>query len=243
MRVGLISDVHGNLPALRAVLEDVESAAVAETWCLGDLVGYGAQPDDCVALARASCDLCLAGNHDLVVLGRLDIREFSASAAAAAEWTRGHITPESLEFLGGLEPVDGSRAIGLYHASPRDPVWEYVLSTSQAEECLELMEPRVGAIGHSHVALFFHSDGSSDVVGAQAPGGTELEVSRGRWLLNPGGVGQPRDGDPRAAWLLLDTATWTANWRRVEYPIDEAASAIEQAGLPAILATRLYAGQ
>ena len=242
-RIALVSDVHGNLPAFRAVEGDVRSAGVDEIWCLGDLVGYGAQPDQCVELARQLCDLCLAGNHDLVVLGKLDISEFSSSAAAAATWTRAHIANESLEYLGALEPMDGARAVGLYHASPRDPVWEYVLSTWQAKECMAVMGPRVGAIGHSHVALYFHWERGSDVVGAQAPAGTELDISGGQWLLNPGGVGQPRDGDPRAAWLLLDTGRWTAVWRRVEYPIDEAARAIERAGLPRILGERLYSGQ
>jgi len=243
MRIALLSDVHGNLPAFRAVLDDVRGAGVEETWCLGDLVGYGAEPEDCVALARQACDLILAGNHDLVVIGKLDLREFSSSAAVAAEWTRDRISRDSHEFLEALEPLDEGRELGLYHASPRDPVWEYVLSTWQAGECFETMEARVGAIGHSHVALFFHSDGSSQVVGAQATGGQEVDVSEGRWLINPGGVGQPRDGDPRAAWLLLDTGTWAAAWRRVEYPIDEAARAIEAAGLPMVLAQRLYTGQ
>jgi diadenosine tetraphosphatase ApaH/serine/threonine PP2A family protein phosphatase len=224
-------------------VEDVAKANVDATWCLGDLVGYGAQPDECVALARESCDLCLAGNHDLVVIDKLPLAEFSSSAAAAAEWTRQNIATESVEFLAGLEPQESGRALGLYHASPRDPVWEYVLSSWQAVECFEVMEPRVGAVGHSHVALYFHGDGDSDATGAQAPADTELDISDGRWLINPGGVGQPRDGDPRAAWLLLDTGTWTATWRRVEYPIDEAARAIEEAGLPQVLAQRLYSGQ
>jgi predicted phosphodiesterase len=241
--VALVSDVHGNLPAFQAVLEDVAEQGVDETWCLGDLVGYGAQPDECVALARESCRLCLAGNHDLVVIDKLPIAEFSATAAAAAEWTREHIAEESLEFLRGLEPLDTDQPVGLYHGSPRDPVWEYVLSSWQAGECIDAMEARVGAVGHSHVALFFHVNRSADVVGAQAPAGTELDISEGRWLINPGGVGQPRDGDPRAAWLLLDTGNWTAAWRRVEYPIDEAARAIEAAGLPSVLGNRLYAGQ
>ncbi len=105
------------------------------------------------------------------------------------------------------------------------------------------MAPRVGAVGHSHVALFFRNGPEEEVGGAQAPGGTEMDLSDGRWLINPGGVGQPRDGDPRAAWLLLDTGTWTAAWRRVEYPIDEAARAIQAAGLPPMLAQRLYSGQ
>jgi predicted phosphodiesterase len=241
--VALVSDVHGNLPAFRAVLDDVASHDVDEVWCLGDLVGYGAQPDECVELARESCQLCLAGNHDLVVIDKLPIAEFSAAAAAAAEWTREHIAEESVEFLRGLEPLDTGRALGLFHASPRDPVWEYVLSSWQAEECIAEMDARVGAVGHSHVALFFHVNGAAEVTGAQAPAGTELDISEGRWLINPGGVGQPRDGDPRAAWLLLDTGGWTAAWRRVEYPIDEAARAIEEAGLPSVLGNRLYAGQ
>ena len=235
--------MHGNLPAFRAVLDDVRAASVEQIWCLGDLVGYGAQPDECVELAREACNVCLAGNHDLVVTGEIDIADFSSSAAVAARWTREHIAEEPLRYLRALEPVDDHRVVGLYHASPRDPVWEYVLSSWQARECMAVMGQRVGAVGHSHVALFFRRDGSSEVVGAQAPGGTELDLSQGRWLINPGAVGQPRDGDPRAAWLLLDTEEWSARWRRVEYPIDEAARAIEEAGLPKVLAERLYSGQ
>ena len=243
MRIALLSDVHGNLPALRAVLADVDTTRVDETWCLGDLVGYGAEPNGCVALARERCDLVLAGNHDLVVTGAISISDFSDNAAAAARWTREHIDPEALEFLSGLAPTAYGREIGLFHASPRDPIWEYVLSGWQAAECMELMEPRVAAVGHSHVALWFHRNGDAEVGGSQAPAGTELDVSGGKWLLNPGGLGQPRDGDSRAAWLLLDTERWIAEWRRVEYPIDEAARAIEEAGLPPVLAERLYTGQ
>ncbi|HEY7455194.1 MAG TPA: metallophosphoesterase family protein [Thermoleophilaceae bacterium] len=243
MRIALLSDVHGNLPALEAVLADVEGEQVDEVWCLGDLVGYGAEPDACVALARDSCDLCLAGNHDLVVTGDIPIADFSSSAAAAARWTQEHVGEETLAYLRGLEPADPSREPALFHASPRDPVWEYVLSTWQAEECIELMEARVAAVGHSHVALWFGRDDSGKVSGATADAGHELDLSAGRWLVNPGGVGQPRDGDPRAAWLLLDTSTWMATWRRVEYPIDVAARAIEEAGLPRVLAERLYSGQ
>jgi predicted phosphodiesterase len=243
MRIAMLSDVHGNLPAFEAVLADVDSTEPEEIWCLGDLVGYGAQPDACVELARERCDLCLAGNHDLVVTGEIDIADFSSSAAAAARWTRETIGAESLAFLRALRPAEPGRVIGLYHASPRDPVWEYVLSTWQADECMDLMEPRVGAIGHSHVALWFRRTAEGEVAGAPAEAGLERDLNDGQWLLNPGGVGQPRDGDPRAAWLLLDTGEWSAQWRRVEYPIDQAASAIEEAGLPRVLAERLYTGQ
>jgi predicted phosphodiesterase len=243
MRIALLSDVHGNLPAFEAVLADVENEGVDERWCLGDLVGYGADPTRCVELARETCTVCLAGNHDLVVTQEIPISDFSPSAAAAAMWTRENISSEALEFLRGRPASDPERDPGLYHASPRDPVWEYVLSKWQADECMDLMSNRVAAIGHSHVALWFARDASGRVGGDQAHGGDEADISAGEWLLNPGSVGQPRDGEPRAAWLLLDTEEWTARWRRVEYPIDEAAGAIEKAGLPKVLADRLYEGQ
>ncbi|MDQ3936807.1 MAG: metallophosphatase family protein [Actinomycetota bacterium] len=242
-RIALISDVHGNLPAFEAVLEDIRRAGVDARWCLGDLVGYGAQPDECVALAREACDVCLIGNHDLVVIDKLEITEFSHNAAVAAIWTQENIAQESVDYLAGLETNTEAGELGLYHASPRDPVWEYVLSTTQAGECMDAMGPRVGAVGHSHVALWFMRGEEGPVSGDQAPGGTELDLSRGDWIVNPGGVGQPRDGDPRAAWLLLDLETWSASWRRVEYPIDDAARAIERAGLPDVLGRRLYVGQ
>jgi predicted phosphodiesterase len=243
VRIAILSDVHGNLPAFQAVLADIEKEGVDARWCLGDLVGYGAQPDECVALAKETCDLCLIGNHDLVVLDKLDIEEFSMNAAIAATWTREHIAKESVDYLSGLEPADETNPIGLYHASPRDPVWEYVLSTMLADACMNVMGPRVGAVGHSHVALYFWRQSEGRIAGEQARGGTELDLSQGDWIINPGGVGQPRDGDPRAAWLLLDLSNWRASWRRVEYPIDDAARAIQRAGLPVALSDRLYYGQ
>jgi diadenosine tetraphosphatase ApaH/serine/threonine PP2A family protein phosphatase len=243
MRIAILSDIHANLPAFEAVLEDVEETSPDEVWCLGDVVGYGAQPDECAALAAERCGLCLVGNHDLAVIGALDIDTFSHAAAAAVEWTQANSKPATLEFLRGLEPSDTSREVSLYHASPRDPVWEYVLWPDQAAECMEVQATRIGFVGHSHVALLFTDQPDGEVRGSQAGAGTELGLGEGKWLINPGSVGQPRDGDPRAAWLELDTESWRAIYHRVAYEIDRAASAIEEAGLPGALARRLYVGQ
>ncbi|HEX4735415.1 MAG TPA: metallophosphoesterase family protein [Thermoleophilaceae bacterium] len=242
-RVAVLSDVHGNLPAFEAVIEDIRKLGVDAIWNLGDLVGYGAQPDECVELARQTCDLCLIGNHDLVVIGKLNVDDFSANAATAALWTRDHIKAETRDFLKELSPKDESREMKLYHASPRDPIWEYVLSVGLADACLDVMPGRLAAVGHSHVALWFWRSEGGRTVGEQAGGGMEIDLSKGEWLLNPGGVGQPRDGDPRASWVLLDFEHSSAKWHRVEYPIDQAAKAIEDAGLPRSLADRLYFGQ
>ena len=242
-RVAILSDVHGNLPAFEAVLADIRSTGVDAIWNLGDLVGYGAQPDECVELAREACDLCLIGNHDLVVIDKLKVDDFSANAAAAALWTRDHIKDETRDYLNTLSPKDESSELKLYHASPRDPVWEYVLSIGAADACLDAMPGRLAAVGHSHVALWFWRSEGGRTIGEQAGAGVEIDLSKGEWLLNPGGVGQPRDGDPRAAWALLDLEQTTAAWKRVEYPIDQAAQAIEDAGLPRSLADRLYFGQ
>ena len=241
MRLAILTDIHSNLPALEAVLETVDASETEQTWCLGDVVGYGAQPDECAALVKKSCDLSLVGNHDLAVLGEIDTDVFSAAAAAAVTWTMENCAPKTIKFLRGLKPEDTDHEVGLYHASPRDPVWEYVLAVEQAVECMEEQSARVSLIGHSHVALFF-SDGKAPG-GGQAEGGRTLDVSEGQWLLNPGSVGQPRDGDPRAAWLELDTESWEATYHRVNYEIDVAADAIRGAKLPELLADRLYAGQ
>ena len=242
MQIAVLTDIHSNLPALEAVLEATEQAGLKQRWCLGDVVGYGAQPDECAALTAEHCELSLVGNHDLAVTGEIDTEVFSASAAAAVEWTRANSDAKTLDFLKGLKPEATDREVGLYHASPRDPVWEYVLSVDQARECMEEQAGRVSLIGHSHVALYF-SDGGEGGLGGQAPDGHQIDLAEGRWLLNPGSVGQPRDGDPRAAWLHLDTDEWKATYRRVEYDIARAADAIREAGLPDLLADRLSVGQ
>lgn len=243
VRVAVVSDIHGNRQAFEAVLEEIEESSCQELWCLGDLVGYGADPDVCVELARDHAAICLAGNHDLVVRGDLPLEEFSRGAAVAAQWTQQTISAQTLAYLQDLEPKWLEEDVGLYHASPRDPVWEYVLSPLQAELCLDVQEHRVCLIGHSHVALSFSRSEGSPATGQTREANQELEVAAGEWLINPGSVGQPRDGDPRAAWLELDTSAWRATFRRTEYDISAAADAIRTARLPSSLAERLAYGQ
>jgi predicted phosphodiesterase len=254
MRVAVITDIHANLPAFEAVLAAIDETDAEEIWCLGDVVGYGAQPDECTHLARERCTISLVGNHDLAVLGELDISSFSAAAADAARWTAENCEERTIGYLKELGPSGEREGIGLFHASPRDPVWEYVLSLEQAEQCMDVQPQRVALIGHSHVALFFARNGAIEgapkgeaeeregVLGAQAADATRLDLSEGTWLVNPGSVGQPRDGDPRAAWLELETNDGEAVYHRAGYDIDAAAKPILDAGLPKHLAERLYLG-
>jgi len=243
MQVAILSDIHGNRHAFEAVLADADAAGAEEMWCLGDLVGYGAEPDACIELARRHAAICLAGNHDMGVTGEIGLDEFSTGAAIAARWTQETIGAANLEFLSALRPVGEQHSIGLYHASPRDPVWEYVLSALLAELCLDSQRQRVALIGHSHVALSFVRPEGDVASGEPRRDGDGLDIARGQWLLNPGSVGQPRDGDPRAAWMMLDLDGPRAQWRRVDYDVGGAAAAIRAARLPDSLAERLGYGQ
>jgi predicted phosphodiesterase len=243
MKVAVISDIHANRQAFEATLEAVAASDAAELWCLGDLVGYGADPDACVELAREHVAVCLAGNHDMAVTGEIALDEFSRGASLAAQWTREVIAPRNLEFLGGLRPDGQEGQVGLYHASPRDPVWEYVLSTLLAELCFDRQSTRVCLVGHSHVALSFVRRDGEPATGEPRRAGTQLDIAEGEWLLNPGSVGQPRDGDARASWLLLDLDGLSASFMRTDYDIAGAAAAIRAARLPDSLAERLEYGQ
>jgi predicted phosphodiesterase len=243
VKIGIVSDIHGNRQAFDAVLDAIAESACDEVWCLGDLVGYGGNPDACVALAREHCAICLAGNHDLGVRGTIPLEQFSRGAAIAAHWTRETITADTLAYLQSLEPQSLDQAVALYHASPRDPIWEYVLSPLQAELCMDVQAKPISLIGHSHVALYFSRWPGATATGETQDDGERLELERGEWLVNPGSVGQPRDGDPRAAWLELDTERWTARYHRTDYDVAGAAAAIRAAQLPESLAERLQYGQ
>jgi diadenosine tetraphosphatase ApaH/serine/threonine PP2A family protein phosphatase len=242
MRVAVLSDVHANVRALQAVLADIDAFAPDELWCLGDVVGYGASPNECCSIIRERADLCLCGNHDLAVIGKLDLAEFSGEAAVAARWTQTVLDDGHREWLLSLEPLAARPGVELFHASPRDPVWDYVLSEQIGLESLELTTAPLVLVGHSHVALALSSDKPGEIEGGLAPDGAALDLSSGRWLANPGSVGQPRDGDPRAAWLLVDFVQKRAAFRRIAYAVEAAQADIRAAGLPDSLAGRLAFG-
>jgi diadenosine tetraphosphatase ApaH/serine/threonine PP2A family protein phosphatase len=242
MRVAVVSDIHGNLHALEAVLAAVDADPVGELWCLGDTVGYGPKPNECCAIVAARASVSLCGNHDLGVLGRIDLAEFSGDAAVAASWTRGVLTAESRDWLSALEPRGERDGVALFHGSARDPVWEYVLTDEAAVATLLLTTEPLVLVGHSHAALNVALRGSELEAGL-SPEGTVLGLGEARWLLNPGSVGQPRDGDPRAAYLVLDLDARTAAFRRVPYDVERTQSEIRAAELPEVLAARLDVGQ
>ncbi|HEY2542273.1 MAG TPA: metallophosphoesterase family protein [Gaiellaceae bacterium] len=241
MRIAVVSDVHSNLAALEAVLASIDAEPPDALWCLGDLVGYGPRPNECCEIVEARADICLAGNHDLAVRGTIDLDEFSGDAAVAARWTRGVLSEAASAFIGRLEPQGEHDGVALYHASARDPVWEYILSDEAAAATLALSPDPLVLVGHSHVALAV--EWANDMlVGGLAPAGTEVEL-RERTLLNPGSVGQPRDGDWRAAYLRLDLGARTAAFHRVEYDVERTQSAMRAEGLPETLAARLSRGE
>jgi predicted phosphodiesterase len=242
MKAVILSDVHGNLPALETVLEAVEGEGASELWCLGDLVGYNADPEACTTTLIELADICLAGNHDLVVNGSVDISVFAHDAAVAARWAQGVLSETALKALRALSPSGDRHEIEMHHASPRDPIWEYVIDQRTAQSCLEMLHHQICLIGHSHVPLAYTPGPDGRATGGHMPP-SQIELGDGRWLLNPGSVGQPRDSDPRAAYLVLDTDAGSATWRRVDYAIDRAQRAIIDAGLPPTLALRLADGR
>jgi diadenosine tetraphosphatase ApaH/serine/threonine PP2A family protein phosphatase len=241
LRVAVISDIHANLHALEAVLGAIDADPPDELWCLGDLVGYGPRPNEATELVRRRQRVCLVGNHDLGVLGSLDLDDFAPDAAVAARWTRTVLLDQNRAYLESLSPEAKVEGAELFHASPRDPIWEYVIDEWTARDALESTVAPVVLVGHSHVALAVRlvDDG---VAGDLAPDGTEIDLAEARWLLNPGSVGQPRDGDPRAAWLELDFGAGKAHFHRVPYEIARTQAELEERDLPAALAERLAHG-
>lgn len=247
MRCLIVSDIHANLAAFEAVLQDVEQRHIGYdiVWCLGDVVGYGPDPNECIELLRTLPHVCLAGNHDWAVLGKLGIETFHENAAFAVEWTRARLSPANLTYLRARPDKDLEGDFLLVHASPREPIWEYVLDVNVAEENFGFLPSMCALVGHTHVPVIFVKDGRTQVVHATVavPGSPVALKRNSSYIINPGGVGQPRDGDPRAAYAILDTTNLTWTQYRAEYPVKHTQDKMRAENFPIRLIDRLEYGR
>ena len=239
MRILVVSDVHANLPALDAVI--AAAGPVDATWHLGDVVGYGPDPDAVVVRLRDLGATGVRGNHDVAALGGREIELFNVDARRAMELTKSVISPATKEWL-AAQPLQRTEARHtLVHGSPRDPIWEYITSAPVARANLALLETRDGLFGHTHLPIVFRDD--RGLLETIAPlDGSTLRLDERRTLLNPGSVGQPRDGDPRASYLVLDMERNEARWGRVAYDISATQAAMRARKLPERLIARLDYG-
>jgi len=242
MRILVISDIHANLPALEAVLDG--APAHDAIWNLGDTVGYGAHPNECLDLViNTGVNPSLVGNHDLAAVGLLPIKWFNVFAATAAGWTSAQLTAENTFRIRASYTSESVGKFHLVHGSPRDPARDYVQTLDDAADSLGAVAAQFVLCGHTHVPMLAELDPASGPRLIRVEPGTEYSLAGKRALLNPGSVGQPRDSDPRAAAMLLDSDALTATWLRVPYDIERAQAAILDAGLPKELATRLARGR
>ncbi len=243
MRVLVLSDVHANLVALEAVLLDAQGR-YDEIWNLGDTVGYGPEPVECLDRLNAVATVQLAGNHDLAAAGVVSAESFNPVARAANEWTAQQLDAVRRNDL-ATRPAKMERSgIVLAHGSPRDPIWEYVIDVGTATENLRALDGDICFVGHSHVALVAilrAGDRSARLLPIDLE--TTIDLQSGRLLINPGSVGQPRDGDPRAAYVLLDTERMTVVGHRVSYNVAATQAAMRAANLPDRLISRLASGR
>jgi diadenosine tetraphosphatase ApaH/serine/threonine PP2A family protein phosphatase len=229
LKIALISDIHGNLEALKAALESLEHHGAERVFCLGDVVGYGANPAECLDLVQSRCEVTLLGNHDAAVVGKEGMEHFNDFARLAINWTRGLLTTAHEDFLLSLPLEISLENIHLVHSSPSDPqAWNYIVSAYDAETHFRAIQGNICFVGHSHIpGEYFES----------------LSDRTGRRLVNVGSVGQPRDRDSRLCYVLYDTISGLVEFIREAYDVDAAAGKIRRAGLPEFLADRLYWGR
>ncbi|MFH1002658.1 MAG: metallophosphoesterase family protein [Chloroflexota bacterium] len=244
MRYAILADIHANLTAFEAVLADIgRRGGVDGMWCLGDVVGYGPDPCRCLERLRRQGPVVIAGNHDWAAIGKLDTANFNPDAAAACRWTAGQLGPEDRDYLAGLPPVLTQGDFTLAHGSPRVPLWEYLLSPASARENLAYFPSRYCLVGHSHRPLVFRQEAGGAVSRSPFPDGAGLVLGEHRLIINPGGVGQPRDGDPRASYAIYDADAGVVRLHRVAYDVGQTQDRMVAAGLPRRLVARLGRGE
>lgn len=243
MRYAIIADIHSNLTAFKAVLADIERRGGAdELWCLGDIVGYGPEPHECIELLRQNKHVCVAGNHDLAAIGRINTSDFNHDAAIACRWTTRQLNLEDVRYLEGLPLVMERDGFTLVHGSPREPIWEYVISVSSARESFTRFESQFCLVGHSHVPLVFRYSEIGDCILGPFSANSGIFLGKERLIINPGGLGQPRDGDPRASYAIYDRDANMVRLYRVAYDIYATQDKMVKNELPVHLVARLSYG-
>ncbi len=243
MRYAILADIHANLAAFTAVLADIEHrGGVAKIWCLGDTVGYGPDPHECLELLRQQEHIAVAGNHDWAAAGKLDISDFNTDAATACQWAAQRLSSADLAYLGQLPSTVVEGDFTLVHGSPREPIWEYLVLTDVAAENLAHFETPYCLVGHTHVPLLFRCNETGGCAGKQLQNNAEVVLDKKRLIFNPGGIGQPRDGDPRASYAIYDSETRSINVYRVPYDIHATQEKMFRYGLPRHLIARLSQG-
>jgi predicted phosphodiesterase len=243
VRYAIIADIHANLTAFNAVLDDIERrGGMDEMWCLGDVVGYGPDPQQCIELLRQYNHICVAGNHDLAAIGKIDTSDFNPDAAAANHWTTRQLSATDVNYLENLPLVIEKDNFTLVHGSPREPVWEYLLSVSSARESFTHFRSQFCLVGHSHVPLVFRYGQTGDCSFSPFSVNIGLFLGKDRLIINPGGVGQPRDGDPRASYAIYDTEAKMIRLYRVSYDIYATQNRMVKHNLPMRLVARLSYG-
>lgn len=240
MRIGIVSDIHSNLPALQAVLADM--GKVDAIWCLGDFVGYGPWPNECISRLREASLTAISGNHDLAAIGQITTEVFNQDAAIATAWTTNQLTPESASYLASLPPMREVEEVTLAHGTPREPVWEYLLNDEGARASFERFTTQLCLVGHTHIPSVFVQGADGQIMLGHMRGGSAYKIGETRTIANPGSVGQPRDQDPRAAYLLYDAAQGILEWKRVAYEIAVTQARMREAGLPSFFISRLERG-
>lgn len=243
MRYAILADIHANLEAFTAVLGDIEhKGGVEEIWCLGDVVGYGPDPGPCIELLQKYDHVCVAGNHDRAAIGKLDLAYFNPMAADASRWTTTQLNNDHVQYLENLPLSLDKGDFLLVHGSPMDPVMEYVMSTGIAARNFEFLRQPFCLVGHTHVPIVFKEEGDFALPVVLSPG-IGMLLGASRMIINPGGVGQPRDGDPRASYAIYEDESRVFRLYRIPYDIGTTQDKMMQAGLPIHLITRLGAGQ
>jgi predicted phosphodiesterase len=233
MRIAILSDIHSNIQALQKALQLVDRSAIDQLYCLGDVVGYGANPNECVDLIRARSTYCVLGNHDLAAVETRHASHFTKPGRFAAEWTHAQLTKENFDYLASLPYTAHTEHCTLVHASPAVPQeWEYINSVQKAQPQFSAFSTPLCFIGHTHVPSFLGENLKT------------LVFKHGmRFLINVGSVGQPRDRNPQLSFGILDTELWSYKNVRADYDVRGASRAVTNSGLPSILGKRLFQGQ